>query len=365
LGGNGDSRLLKILHIDPERNWGGGEAQVFGLLNYLSGRGHHNVLLAHPNGALFERCRQLNLKTHPFSMRNDLDLRPVPALRSLIHSEDFDIVHLHTKRAHALSLWLPRAKTRPKYVVTRRMDYPERRGWYSHWLYNKRVDGVVAISQAIGDLLVQAGVNRSNIRRISSGVDPERFKDDCSRRDGSNRVKTIGCIAGFEARKGQRFLLEAAASLKAQGFKLQYQLAGDGPLRTELENHAMRLGLRDEVSFLGFVADTPAFLADIDLFVMPSLFEGLGVAVLEAMAVGKPVIATRVGGLAESVIDGVTGILVPASDGTALASAIAKLARAPTLAAEMGRCGRARVLQHFTLDHMARQNESYYYELLS
>ncbi len=76
----------------------------------------------------------------------------------------------------------------------------------------------------------------------------------------------------------------------------------------------MRRGLDcgDEVSFLGFVADTPAFLADIDLFVMPSLFEGLGVAVLEAMAAGKPVIATRVGGLTESVIDGVTGILVPA-----------------------------------------------------
>jgi len=223
----------------------------------------------------------------------------------------------------------------------------------------------VVISQAIGDLLVQAGVNRSNIRRISSGVDPERFKDDCSRRDGSNRVETIGCIAGLEARKGQRFLLEAAASLKAQGFKLQYQLAGDGPLRPELENYATRLGLGDEVSFLGFVADTTVFLADIDLFVMPSLFEGLGVAVLEAMAAGKPVIATRVGGLTESVIDGATGILVSPSDAAALASAIAKLARAPTLDAEMGRRGRERVLQHFTLEHMARQNESYYYELLS
>ena len=86
MGGNGDSRLLKILHIDPERNWGGGEAQVFGLLTYLSGKGHHNVLVAHPNGALFERCRQLNLKFRPFSMRNDLDLRAVPALRRLIHS---------------------------------------------------------------------------------------------------------------------------------------------------------------------------------------------------------------------------------------------------------------------------------------
>ncbi len=174
MGGNGDSRLLKILHIDPERNWGGGEAQVFGLLTYLSRKGHHNVLVAHPNGALFERCRELNLKFRPFSIRNDLDLRAVPALRRLIHAEDFDIVHFHTKRAHALSLWLPRTQNSPKYLVTRRMDYPERRGWYSHWLYNKRVDGVVAISQAIGDLLVacrrQSVQDSPNIERRRSGA---------------------------------------------------------------------------------------------------------------------------------------------------------------------------------------------------
>jgi len=365
LGGNGDNRLLKILHIDPEKNWGGGEAQVLGLLVYLSGKGHRNDLLADPNGALFERCRKLNVTRRSFSMRNDLDLRAVPALRRLIRAEDFDIVHFHTKRAHALSLWLPRVRTRPKYVVTRRMDYPERPGWYSHCLYNQRVDGVVAISQAIGDLLAQAGVDGHKIRRISSGVDPGRFEEGGSRLDRSDGVKTIGCVAGLDARKGHQFLLEAAAALKAQGFKLQYQLAGDGPLRAELENHATRLGLRDEVSFLGFVADTAAFLADIDLFVMPSLFEGLGVAVLEAMAAGKPIIATRVGGLTESVIDGVTGLLVPPGDAAALASAIARLARSPSLAAEMGRHGRERVLQHFTLEQMARQNESYYYELLS
>ena len=365
MGGNGDNRLLKVLHIDPEKNWGGGEAQVLGLLVYLSGKGHRNDLLADPNGALFERCRELNVKRCSFSMRNDVDLRAVLALRRLIRAEDFDIVHFHTKRAHALSLWLPRVRSRPKYVVTRRMDYPERPGWYSHRLYNRRVDGVVAISQAIGDLLTQAGVDPRKIRRIPSGIDPERFKNCRSRQDGSNRVKTIGCLAGLDARKGQRFLLEAAALLKAQGFNLRYQLAGDGPLRSELENHVTRLGLRDEVSFLGFVADAAAFLADIDLFVMPSLFEGLGVAVLEAMAAGKPVVATRVGGLTESVIDGVTGILVPPSSAAALARAIAQLAQAPASAAEMGRHGRERVLQHFTLEQMARQNESYYYELLS
>ena len=362
MGGSDERRLLKILHIDPEKNWGGGEAQVFGLLAHLAGRGHRNVLLAHPRGVLFERCRTLDVQLRPFSMRNDLDVRAVPGLRKLIRSEGFDIVHFHTKRAHALSLWLSRRKNQPKYVVTRRMDYPERAGWYTDLLYNRRVDGVIAISEAIGKILRRAGVDARRIRRISSGVDAARFAPPSAH---AHEVKTLGCIGVLEARKGQRFLLEAAAQLKARGLKLQYRFAGDGPLRAELESHAKRLGIGAEVSFLGFIADTAEFLAGVDLVAMPSLFEGLGVGALEAMAAGKPVIAARVGGLAESIIDGETGSLVPPGDAAALADAIGRLAQAPNLAAEMGRRGRERALRHFTLERTALQNEAYYYELLA
>jgi glycosyltransferase involved in cell wall biosynthesis len=297
-------------------------------------------------------------------MRNDLDLRAVLALRQLIRVEDYDIVHFHTKRAHASSLWLGRTGNRPRFVVTRRMDYPERRGWYTHCLYNRKVDGVIVISQAIGDLLERAGVEARKIRRIPSGIEPRRFEACASSRIASSAIKVIGCLGGLEERKGHQFLFDAAALLKSEGFKLRYRVAGDGPARDDLEQQAVRLGLRDDVEFLGFVADTPDFFLGVDLLAMPSLYEGLGVAALEAMAAGKAVIATRVGGLAESVIDGVTGILVAPKDARALAGAIAKLVRDPALADEMSRRGRERVLQHFTLERMAEQNESYYYELL-
>lgn len=364
MNGSGDRRLLRILHIDPERNWGGGEAQVFGLLKYLSSRGHYSDLLTHPHGSLYARCQDLDVRLHDLSMRNDLDVRAVPRLRRLLRNGDYDIVHFHTKRAHALSLWLPRHRRRPKYVVTRRMDYPERRGWYTDCLYNRRVDGVVAISRAIGDLLIAAGVDARKVRWIPSGIDAQRFDRCVPTPAVSGGVRVIGCLAALEARKGHQFLLEAAAQLKKNGFHLRYQFGGDGPLREPLAREAARLGLRDEVNFLGFVADTQDFLAEIDLLVMPSLFEGLGVAALEAMAARRPVLATRVGGLPESVLDGITGLLVPARDARALADAIAKFVRAPELAVEMGKKGRERVLQDFTIEQMAMQNESYYYDLL-
>jgi len=364
LGERGHNRLLKILHIDPERNWGGGEAQVLGLLTYLCRNGHRNDLLTHPGGRLFEQSGPLGIKRLSLVVRNDLDLRPVPALRRLIRSEKYDIVHFHTKRAHALSLWLPRGPQRPKYVVTRRMDYPEAKSWYTRLLYNRRVDGVVAISRVIMELLVEAGIGAGRIRLIHSGIDPQRF-DRCANGSASAEYHAVvGIIASLEERKGHRYLLEAAAMLKRRGHKIRYLLAGEGPARDQLEEQVMALNLADEVRFCGFVSDVPGFFSQIDIFILPSLYEGLGVAVLEAMAAGKPVIASRVGGLPELIADGETGLLVAPKNAEGLAQAIARLADDKSLAREMGRKGAARARASFSLENMAAKNEAYYYELI-
>jgi glycosyltransferase involved in cell wall biosynthesis len=125
-----------------------------------------------------------------------------------------------------------------------------------------------------------------------------------------------------------------------------------------------RLGLGREVEFSGFIVDVPAFLADIDIFVLPSLHEGLGVAALEAMAAGKAVVASRAGGLAEAINDGVTGSLTPPGDAEALAGAISQLIAHTDWARAMGQRAAAHVREHFALERMAARNEAYYYELL-
>jgi len=174
----------------------------------------------------------------------------------------------------------------------------------------------------------------------------------------------IGTAAVLEERKGHRFLLEAAAELKRQGRRLKYRIAGDGSQREKLERLAQSMGLQQDVEFLGFVSDVPAFLSAIDIFVLPSLFEGLGVAVLEAMAAARPVVASDTGGLRELVADGETGLLAAPGDSIALARAIAQLASQPERMRAMGASGRARVEKYFTMEKMARENESYYYDLL-
>jgi glycosyltransferase involved in cell wall biosynthesis len=135
-------------------------------------------------------------------------------------------------------------------------------------------------------------------------------------------------------------------------------------VRRQLEEQVKALNLADEVRFCGFVSDAPDFLSQIDIFILPSLYEGLGVAALEAMAAGKPVIASRVGGLPELVADGETGLLVAPKNVEGLAEAIVRLAGERSLALEMGKRGAARARASFSVENMAAQNEAYYYELV-
>lgn len=364
MSASGHSRLLKILHIDPEKNWGGGEAQVFGLLQYLAERGHSNDVATHPDGRLFQRLERASIRRIPLIVRNDLHLSAVPAIRRLIRREGYDIVHLHTKRAHVFSAWLPHAARRPKYLVTRRMDYPERANLRTRWMYNRRVDGVVAVSRSILELLIRAGVNPNSIRLIYDGIDPRPFQAAAAEGKTSGAVPVVGVLAVLEPRKGHRFLLAAARILKDRGQRVSYHIAGDGSERGALERMAETLGLDEEVSFAGFIEDAASFLAAIDILVLPSLHEGLGVAALEGMAAGKPVIGSRVGGLAESIIDGETGLLVPPGDAVELARAVADLLAAPERREHMGRSAARRVAECFTMERMAKSNEQYYYSLL-
>jgi len=368
VGGSAKRGPLKILHVDPERNWGGGEAQVIGLLKWLAAQGHENDLVAHPDGRLIAKCETLAHRCHAVIVRNDLDFRCIPALRRLVRVGDYDIVHFHTKRAHVLSLWLPRGAAKPRYLVTRRMDYPERSGMYTKHLYNRRVDGVVAISRNVASSLIAAGVDERKLRMIHEGVDIQQFVSASNGASAASMSRSgssvIGAIGILDQRKGHRYLLQALARLKAKGLTVRCRIAGDGSLRRQLEQDAASLGLSERVEFLGFVQDTARFLAGIDFFVMPSLFEGLGVAALEAMAAGKPVIASRVGGLAESVVDDVTGLLVSPGDATQLADAIEKLHRNPPWAGALGRNGRERAQRYYSLEEMATKNEAFYYDLL-
>jgi len=354
---------LRILHVDPERGWGGGETQVAALLAELAARGHTSTLAADPAGPLAAAAARPGTTVVPLAIRNHFDVRAGLALRRLVAGHD--VVHFHTARAHALA---PLCRGRgARLVVTRRMDYVPAGGPYVRYLYNHAVDAVIAISEGVRDALLRVGVRRERIRVVPSGIDPAALAAPPDARARLRREWDIGddevliIVPGaLERRKGHAVLLAAATGLAAIRPRLRYVFCGDGREGDALRRVAAALD--GVVRFAGFRTDMAACFAAADVVAMPSLQEGLGVAALEAMAAGRPVVGSRVGGLAEAVAHGETGLLVPPADPVALASVLGQLARDADLRARLGAAGRARVHARYTSTRMAEGTLACYEE---
>ena len=348
---------MRILHVDPERGWGGGEVQVLALLRELAARGHQSTLAADPAGRLAPAAAALGIPVRPLRIANHLDVLAGLRLRRLVPGHD--VVHFHTARAHALApLCGGRGARR---VVTRRMDYVPAGGPWARWLYNRAVDVVIAISEGVRAALLRGGVRPERVCVVPSGVDLERLAASSDARPRMRSAWEVGpedvvvLVPGaLERRKGHAVLLDAATRLTASGERLprlRYVFCGEGMERAALVHAAAPLG--SAVRFEGFRADIGACLAAADVVALPSLNEGLGVAALEGAAAARPVVASRVGGLVEAVADGETGLLVAPGDAAALAAALARLAGDAPLRARLGAAGRARVVARFSLARMA------------
>jgi glycosyltransferase involved in cell wall biosynthesis len=379
---------LSIAGVDPEHGFAGGETQVLGLTLELIAMGHRAELLCDPTGDLWRRASAAGVVCHPLPIRNALDLRAALALRKRLRAGRYDVVHFHTSRAHAMAPWV-RGCVRAA-VVTRRMDYVPNR-LFARWLYGRAVDGVAAISTKVIEALMRASVPRERITLIPSGVDCVRFRPPSSEERAVARAAlaiddadvAIGVVGALEARKGHRYLLEAISLLKGgnQGAAratavhdapppdagdersqptVRAFIAGDGALRDELAAEISRRGLGDTVRMLGRVEDVRAMLWALDVFVMPSLSEGLGVALLEAMACGVTAAASRVGGIVDAVEEARTGMLAAPGDADALASALQELITDAPRRRTMGVAARERAAERFSMTAMALRTVELY-----
>jgi sugar transferase (PEP-CTERM/EpsH1 system associated) len=213
------------------------------------------------------------------------------------------------------------------------------------------------------------GVPAGRVTQIYNGVDMTRFKPaERAARDvlpagfaAPNSV-VIGTVGRLSGEKDQANLIAAFARARRSTAspELRLVLVGDGPLQENLREHARALGIAEQVWFAGPRSDVAEVLRAFDVFVLPSLGEGISNTILEAMACGRPVIATRVGGNPELVLEQQSGLLVPAADPDALAAAMVRYARDPALRQQHGAAGRARIEREFSMEAMvARYREVY------
>ena len=346
-----------VVHYTDASIFGGAERMILTLLSGLD-QGRWSPLLLHHGEAalaeLVEGCRRLNVRT--VEVPRSQTRR---AIGSFLEQARPAIFHAHVNWPLACAdALVAAARVRvPGVVATQQLFVRLRsqRKILRHRLLSLSVDRYIAVSNHMAGILREVCVfGTRKVRVVHNGVARPTFVRD-GRRDlrgsltGGKDRSIVLTLARLAEQKGIGCLIEAATRVPEAVFAV----AGDGPERGVLEAKADALGVRNRFLFLGHRRDAPDLLASCDLLVLPSLFEGLPVSVLEAMASAKPVVATAVGGTDEVVEHGVTGFLVPPSDPAALADAIRKVLADPLLARRLGAEGRRRVRREFSAESVA------------
>lgn len=303
-------------------------------------------------------------------------------LLNLLRTQRFDVVHTHMSKAALVGGVAGRAARAPAIVNTAHnlgfLAVPQKALRALFWVYDRLLFAatahrIVTVSDRVREGAVKGGIAPAGkVVAIHNGVLGARFEISApearARRvalgvaDGAPLVLAVARLVWF---KGLDALVEATPALLARHPEARVVIVGGGPLREKLEAQARALGVERAVIFTGERSDVPELLAAADIFVLPSVSEGLPISILEAMTAGKPVVATSVGGIPELIVDGETGLLTPARDAGSLAEALIRLAGDPELRARMGAAGKARAQIEFSPGRMVERTAALYREILA
>lgn len=316
------------------------------------------MLVAHPEGELYRRAAEGPDRV-PLAPMNEVDLAAAWKLSRLIRKWKPAIVHAHDPHAvamTALGLSFGAPVPRPKVIASRRVDFHLQGNTFSQWKY-RQVDGFIAASGAIRDILVADGIPAGRVVVVHDGIDVEKIANRQAADlhaeywlpHGAPVIVNVGALVGH---KGQRFLIDAMPQVVREVADARLVIFGEGELRASLERQVKHLSLEKHVLLPGFREDVLSLMKSADLFVMSSITEGLGSAVLDAMAMGLAVVGTRAGGIPEAVVPGETGELVEPGEPKALAAALVKLLKDPAKRRTYGEAGRRRVAAQFDVDHL-------------
>lgn len=373
-----------VVHVVFRFDTGGLENGIVNLINHMPAGAYRHVVVALTEvvPAFAARLQRDDVGLVALHKPPGQTARLYPQLLRLFRALRPAIVHTRNLAALECQLpaWLAGVPVRIHGEHGRDvgdLDGSSRRYQWVRRVYRPFVHHYVALSGDLADYLHRrVGVPDARIARICNGVDSERFQPAAGPRPPiagcpfvEPRLWLAGTVGRMQTVKNQVALAQAFVRVLQQRPELRERLrlvfAGDGPLRADCEAVLRDAGVADLAWFAGERRDVPNIMRGLDCFVLPSLAEGISNTILEAMASGLPVIATEVGGNAELVEAGRSGLLRPAGDVGALAGALAELALAPERAAAMGRVGRDAVERRFSLTHMVAEYQGLYDRLLA
>jgi glycosyltransferase involved in cell wall biosynthesis len=370
--GKSTSKSLSILHTEASLGWGGQERRILVEALAMRQRGHRLAFACDLRGELYRRARLRDFPVVPLVFGGRSNLSAWYRLRQLLRKGKVDILNTHS----SLDSWVGSLawrslRTRPLLVRTRHLSTRVRVNWPTRWLY-QNPNAIITTGQVTKELLMQRlGVPARRIFSIPTGVELTEFVPQEKNQELLAQIKIppdaliCGSVAVLRSWKGHLYLLEAFQKLIADGTRAFLLLVGEGPYRVVIEEKIAQLGLQHWVRLVGFRDQVAPWFALMDVVVLASYAnEGVPQSLLQAMAMARPVVGTRVGGIPEVIIDAETGLLAPPRDPQALAQSLARLLADPDLRRDLGRNGRELAVERFSMEQMAAEIEAVY-EVLS
>lgn len=360
--------MIYVYQVISDTNVGGAGRYLLNYIRHFDRRNYTVTVLIPENSKLrpllgmFADIRILEV---PFMADKSYDKRCVKFLYELFLKEKPDIVHTHA----SLSARIAAKKANVKTVIATRHCI-EGKGKFpisqmKSYLNNLLCDYYIAVSGAVKHNLLDCGIKKEKIREISNGVDeviklPEDEKKSLRETYGIGDETVFGIFARLEPVKGHKYFIEAAKQFVNEGYRGRFLIVGDGSLKEELVELAKDV---PEIIFTGYVKDTTELLNITDVNVLASQSEAMSLAILEAMSLGKPTIATDVGGNGQLITNGVNGLLTEYKDCFGMKEAFRKMATDREFYEENAKNANSIYLQAYTADMMVRNLESFYEEV--
>ena len=359
---------MKIIFLVNHLNIGGITSYILTLASGLKKKGH-SVFIASSGGELLPKLNDLGVIYIPIPIKtkNELSLQILVSafkLKRIIKDNKIDILHSQSRTTQVLGCLLHEF-TGIKHISTCHGFFKRR---FSRKILPCWGDKIIAISEQVEEhLRTDFKVSSDRISLINNGIDVDKFKPVSSSRKQEIKLRlglkpgpVIGILARLSDVKGHKYLIEAMKMVLAFSPDAKLLIAGEGKLEKELRKLTERLNIRDSVIFVPEVLDTRDILSAIDIFVMPSLKEGLGLALMEAMSSGLSVIGSAVGGIKTLIKDGENGLLVNPGDPSGIAKAVIDLLSDSDKAARLGANARRFIAEEFSEDKMILKTEELY-----
>jgi len=373
---------MKIVYTVLLANVAGGEIVCLEQMRAARKRGHVVCILVPAYGSTMEIAKSEGFEVHILPLEHTFQLQKALIFAYFLRKWGADIVHTHTCLPGMVLTRLGAFLAGVPIICHVHLDHS-----YNHNLFigllQRTADNltaylcqIVAVSTDTRQRLVSVGNPANHVQMIPNGVNIPEYGHNAKNDRLSALVNLdpttliVGCVARLAPIKGQHDLLVAATRIINEAISVKFVFIGsdsatEGRYEKVLRATAERQSVADHVHFTGYQPHAAMLMADFDLFVLPSYREAMPMSILEAMAAGKPVVATNVNGIPEVVIDGVTGFLVPPGDPDALAEAILTLLKDPDLARTMGQAGRTRVEEYFNLDKLHERIFALYDEAIN